>query len=159
MEPVSHPFSPKLEAEVLPSTEKIITAVNALIGGKAPVQRRARLEHPAVKPGEGKVHPTPVVALDVSLETVPPAPPNQEVLAGEAIIMPHGDLTVSEAKVVNWLKNVGDIVAAGEGIVEVETDKAVLQIDAPNAGRLAQVLAPVGNVVKMGETLGILVSP
>jgi 2-oxoisovalerate dehydrogenase E1 component len=153
LEPVSHPFSPKLETAVLPSAGKIIAAAKVLMGGKASVQRRLRMDRPKA---EGSIGSNDSILLDASVETVPSAPANDEILAGEPITMPHGDLTVSEAKVVKWLKNVGDPVAAGEGVVEVETDKAVMQIDAPQAGRLAQVLAPIGRMVKMGETLGIL---
>jgi 2-oxoglutarate dehydrogenase E2 component (dihydrolipoamide succinyltransferase) len=68
--------------------------------------------------------------------------------------MPHGDLTVTEATVVKWLKNVGDALKAEEPVVEVETDKAVTTIEAPCAGKLAEILAPAGAVVKMGEQLG-----
>lgn len=157
LEPVSHPFSPKLETAVLPSVEKIIAYAKALVSGKALVQRRPRRDFPTAEISSPSSTEKPLpAATDASVETVPPAPANDEILAGEPIIMPHGDLTVSEAKVVRWLKNVGDIIAAGEGVVEVETDKAVLQIDAPQAGRLTQVLAPVDRIVKMGETLGIL---
>jgi 2-oxoisovalerate dehydrogenase E1 component len=153
MEPVSHPFSPLLEAQVLPGVPQIVTAARSVLDGRAPAQRRARTGRtnsavlsPEAPPSETKA----------STETVPPAPANEEILAGEAITMPHGDLTVSEAKVVRWLKNAGDAVQQGDGVVEVETDKAVLQIDAPRAGILAQIVAPEGRVIKMGETLGIL---
>ena len=50
------------------------------------------------------------------------------------ITMPFGDLTVSEGKVVGWLKAVGDAVAAGELVAEIETDKAVVEIEAPGRG-------------------------
>lgn len=154
LEPVSHPFSPKLEAEVLPGTSQIIAAAKALMLGRVSVQRRAVLN------GTSEVHipepEAPPAETGASVETVPPAPMNDEILAGEPITMPHGDLTVSEAKVVRWMKNVGDTVLEGEGVVEVETDKAVLQIDAPRAGTLVQIVAPLDRMVKMGETLGIL---
>ena len=77
-------------------------------------------------------------------------------MPGEPITMPHGDLTVSEAKVIQWLKNQGDAVAKGEGIVVVETDKAAMEIESPKDGKLVQILTPVGRVVKMGETLGVV---
>ena len=52
--------------------------------------------------------------------------------------MPFGDLTVSEGTVVKWLKAVGDAVKEGELIAEIETDKAVVEIEAPVSGTLAR---------------------
>ena len=73
--------------------------------------------------------------------------------------MPFGDLTISEGKVVRWAKAVGDAVKAGELVAEVETDKAVVEIEAPVAGILGQIVAPEGTVVKMGGQLGIVRQP
>lgn len=77
-------------------------------------------------------------------------------MAGEPITMPHGDLTVSEGIVVTWRNEVGDEVVAGEVIAEIETDKALVEIEAPKSGKLVQILVPVGQVAKMGGTLGIV---
>ena len=68
--------------------------------------------------------------------------------------MPFGDLTVSEGKIVRWLKAVGDAVKAGELIAEIETDKAVVEIEAPVSGALAAIDEPVGAVVQMGGRIG-----
>ena len=70
--------------------------------------------------------------------------------------MPFGDLTVSEGKVVRWAKAPGDAVRAGELVAEVETDKAVVEIEAPVAGFLAAIEAPLGAVVKMGGRIGVV---
>ena len=58
--------------------------------------------------------------------------------------MPFGDLTVSEGRVIAWLKAVGDAGAAGELVAEIETDKAVVEIEAPEAGTLAAIDAGGG---------------
>lgn len=88
----------------------------------------------------------------------PAAPPPAPVVPGkgEPILMPHGDLTVTEATVVRWLKQAGAAVKAGEAVVEVETDKAVTEIESPAAGVLGQILAQPNATVKMGETLGFI---
>jgi pyruvate/2-oxoglutarate dehydrogenase complex dihydrolipoamide acyltransferase (E2) component len=70
--------------------------------------------------------------------------------------MPHGDLTVTEATVVKWYKKVGDPVAKGETVVDVETDKAVTYIESPIDGVLVQILEPEGKVVKMGQQLAVI---
>ena len=49
--------------------------------------------------------------------------------------MPFGDLTVSEGKLVRWLKQTGDAVAAQEVVAEIETDKAVVEIEVAGLGR------------------------
>jgi 2-oxoisovalerate dehydrogenase E1 component len=152
LEPVSHPFSPKLEAEILPTVEKITAAAQELVAGRISVSRRpqsTRVAAPVAEMETASVAATPAAA-------VPEAPANTEILAGELITMPHGDLTVSEAKVLAWLKQVGDPVRKGEAIAEVETDKAVMEIEAPRDGKLVQILAPVGEVVKMGGNLGVV---
>jgi 2-oxoglutarate dehydrogenase E2 component (dihydrolipoamide succinyltransferase) len=68
--------------------------------------------------------------------------------------MPNLDLTVTEATVVRWLKRVGDSVALNEEVVEVETDKAVLRVESPAAGSLAEILVPERGIVRLGEALG-----
>lgn len=70
--------------------------------------------------------------------------------------MPHGDLTVTEARVIAWHKKIGDAVRAGEAVVEVETDKATFPIESPANGRLAAILAPEGAVVTHGQELAII---
>ncbi|CAN5775413.1 alpha-ketoacid dehydrogenase subunit alpha/beta [soil metagenome] len=150
VEPVAHPFSPSLEADVWPSVEKIVQSVKVLLAGDAaPIRRpQSKVEAATAQLERTKVEEEPPPAI-----TPAEAPAMTE---GEPIQMPHGDLTVSEAKVVRWLYAEGDAVAAGAGVVEVETDKAVLEIESPKAGILSQILRPEGDVVKMGEVLGVI---
>jgi 2-oxoglutarate dehydrogenase E2 component (dihydrolipoamide succinyltransferase) len=57
--------------------------------------------------------------------------------------------SVSEATVATWFKKVGDMVAADEMLCELETDKVTVEVPAPAAGRLAEIVA------KEGETVGV----
>ena len=68
--------------------------------------------------------------------------------------MPFGDLTVSEGTIVGWLKAEGDAVKAGEIVAEIETDKAVVEIEAPVDGILGPIEQPKGAVVPMGGRIG-----
>ena len=70
--------------------------------------------------------------------------------------MPFGDLTVSEGRLVRWYRSAGDRVAAGEHVADIETDKAVVEIESPRAGILAHILAKEGTVVPMGASIGIV---
>lgn len=60
------------------------------------------------------------------------------------------------ATVQRWLKREGDVVAAGEAIVEVEADKANFEIESPVAGRLASIYAVDGDEVKTGGVLALI---
>ena len=77
-------------------------------------------------------------------------------LPGEPVLMPFGDLTVSEGRLVRWLKAPGDTVKLGDVVVEIETDKAVVEVEAPCAGTLVQHLEHGGSLVKMGQQIGVI---
>lgn len=57
---------------------------------------------------------------------------------------------------MRWLVETGEAVKSGQAVVEVETDKALTEIESPADGILAQIVAPVGADVNLGEPLGIL---
>ncbi len=60
------------------------------------------------------------------------------------ILMPALSPTMTEGKLARWLKNVGDDVRAGEVIAEIETDKATMEVEAVDEGKLAQILVDEG---------------
>jgi pyruvate dehydrogenase E2 component (dihydrolipoamide acetyltransferase) len=65
--------------------------------------------------------------------------------------IPKVGLVMEAVRVVRWLKKVGDTVAAGEPLLEVETEKAVVEIEAAASGRLAQILVPVDGQAAVGD--------
>ncbi len=60
---------------------------------------------------------------------------------------------MQEAEVVQWLVKPGDTVKLDQAMVKVETDKAVVEIPAPVAGRISEIRVPDGQVAKVGEVL------
>jgi 2-oxoglutarate dehydrogenase E2 component (dihydrolipoamide succinyltransferase) len=64
--------------------------------------------------------------------------------------------SVTEATVAKWFRNVGDAVSADEPLVELETDKVTVEVNAPSAGMLAEIVAPAGTTVAVGALLGSL---
>ncbi len=60
------------------------------------------------------------------------------------ILMPALSPTMTEGKLAKWLKAEGDQVAAGDVVAEIETDKATMEIEAVDEGRLARILVPEG---------------
>jgi pyruvate dehydrogenase E2 component (dihydrolipoamide acetyltransferase) len=65
--------------------------------------------------------------------------------------IPKVGLVMEEVKVTRWLKNVGDPVVAGEPLLEVETEKSVVEIEAAATGRLAQILVEVDSQAAVGD--------
>ena len=70
------------------------------------------------------------------------------------IVVPTLGESVSEATVAKWLKKVGDTVAVDEPLVELETDKVTLEVNATSAGTLSEIVADTGATVKVGAVLG-----
>jgi 2-oxoglutarate dehydrogenase E2 component (dihydrolipoamide succinyltransferase) len=62
--------------------------------------------------------------------------------------------SVTEATVARWLKKPGEAVAMDDPLVELETDKVTLEVNAPAAGVLSEILAPEGANVAVGAVLG-----
>src|SRR5210317_902502 len=64
--------------------------------------------------------------------------------------------SVSDATLVAWHKNVGEGVSRDENLVDLETDKVVLEVPAPVAGVIAKILVEDGATVVAGDVLAIL---
>src|SRR5208282_3155775 len=60
------------------------------------------------------------------------------------ILMPALSPTMTEGKLARWVKQVGEEIRAGDVIAEIETDKATMEVEAVDEGRLAQILIPEG---------------
>ena len=69
------------------------------------------------------------------------------------IYMPLMGLTMSEGTVVRWLKATGDPVKKGEPVLEIETDKATMELEAPSNGFLGKILVANGTLVAVGTVL------
>src|ERR1700693_1579258 len=74
-----------------------------------------------------------------------------------AIEMPKLSDTMTEGTLVRWLKKVGDNIAVGDVLAEVETDKATLEMEAFDEGVLTEIYVQDGNKVEVGQKLAILV--
>ncbi|KAK4476090.1 hypothetical protein MN116_001313 [Schistosoma mekongi] len=74
--------------------------------------------------------------------------------------MPSLSPTMSEGTIVNWLKNEGEDVTAGDVLCEVQTDKAVISFESDEDGVLAKILAPAGSSsIKVGGLVAVLATP
>src|SRR5580765_3352901 len=84
------------------------------------------------------------------------SPRDREALMPTNIIMPALEMAQETGKVVRWLKRPGDTVRKGEPIVEIETDKVTVEIEAPASGVLRDVTANEGDVVPVGHTIALI---
>jgi pyruvate dehydrogenase E2 component (dihydrolipoamide acetyltransferase) len=76
-----------------------------------------------------------------------------------SVVMPALEMAQETGKLVSWKKKEGDPVAKGEMLLEVETDKAVVEIEAAGDGVLSGVTAKEGDVVPVGQTIAWLLKP
>ncbi len=72
------------------------------------------------------------------------------------ITVPFLDANIVDVTVVKWRKAIGDAVAAGEVAVEISTDKAAFEIEAPASGTLLAVFAPEKSIVPIKFVLGLI---
>jgi 2-oxoisovalerate dehydrogenase E1 component len=152
---LTHPFAPALERAMLVDASRIAVAIRQVIEGNAPVPDHWRnAGSPAARLMRPQPRVTEAVRPTAHSPTTHPNPPLP--VDGEPITMPFGDLTVSEGKIVRWAKPEGARFRQGELIAEIETDKAVVEIEAPCAGVLAVIEQPAGAVVRMGERIGVM---
>jgi len=75
------------------------------------------------------------------------------------VLMPKGSDTMTEGKVLKWLKKEGDQVSTGETVVEIETDKVDMEVEAMGSGVLRKILVQAGKVVPVGELLSVIAKP
>ncbi|MDA1246397.1 MAG: dihydrolipoamide acetyltransferase family protein [Cyanobacteria bacterium] len=78
-------------------------------------------------------------------------------MATHEIFMPALSSTMTEGKIVEWLKQPGEKVERGESVLVVESDKADMDVESFNEGYLAAVLMPTGGTAPVGETIGLIV--
>jgi pyruvate dehydrogenase E2 component (dihydrolipoamide acetyltransferase) len=76
-----------------------------------------------------------------------------------SVVMPALEMAQETGKLLAWRKKEGEAVTKGEPLLEIETDKAVVEIEAPSDGILAGITSHEGAVVPVGETIAWIVAP
>jgi pyruvate dehydrogenase E2 component (dihydrolipoamide acetyltransferase) len=75
------------------------------------------------------------------------------------VLMPKGSDTMTEGKVLKWLKQEGEEVATGDTLLEIETDKVDMEVEAMGNGVLRKILVDAGKIVPVGEVLAVIAKP
>jgi len=73
-----------------------------------------------------------------------------------AVVVPKWGLEMTEGTVSSWLKQPGDMVARGEPLIEIESEKIVNSLDAPAEGMLRRILLDAGNIAAVGSLIGVI---
>ena len=76
-----------------------------------------------------------------------------------SVVMPALEMAQETGKLVRWLKQEGEAVTKGDMLLEIETDKAVVEIEAQSDGVLTGITARVDDVIPVGQTIAWLVGP
>src|ERR1700685_2589638 len=73
------------------------------------------------------------------------------------ILMPALSRTMTEGNLAKWLKKEGDMIKAGQVIAEIETDKATMEVEAVDEGKLLKILVPAGaQGIKVNAPIAVL---
>ena len=75
------------------------------------------------------------------------------------VIMPALGVAQQTGTLLKWLKAEGQSISKGEPLMEIETDKATVEIEAPASGILSQVIARVGDEVPVGQRIALILEP
>src|ERR1700686_346763 len=76
-----------------------------------------------------------------------------------SVVMPAHEMAQETGKLLAWRKQEGDRVTKGEPLLEIETDKAVVEVEAPADGVLTGITGVVGADIPVGETIAWIVAP
>ena len=134
---------------MLVSPERIAARAKEVIAGRATAPWRWRGRTDGV---QAPVSEAAAPSKAAAAPTVAPV----EKLDGEPIFMPFGDLTIDSGKLVSWTVADGAAVKRGATVAEIETDKAVVEIEAPVDGVVKQMVTAPGTMVKMGGVIGVV---
>ncbi len=75
------------------------------------------------------------------------------------VVMPKMGDTMEEGKVITWRKHEGDVVAKGDALAEIETEKVNIEAEAFAAGTLRKIIAPEGATVPVGQPIALIGEP
>ena len=93
------------------------------------------------------------------MERAPLSPNKGKSKVAKDVIMPALGMAQETGTLIQWLKSAGDSVTKGEPLMEIETDKATVEIEAPASGILSNVTAQAGDVIPVGQRIALILAP
>ncbi|MFW0792827.1 2-oxoglutarate dehydrogenase, E2 component, dihydrolipoamide succinyltransferase [Gordonia sp. CPCC 205515] len=172
-EPLLEVSTDKVDTEIPAPTSGVLTKIIAAeddvveVGGELALigeeGEAADSSDDEDEPAEAEAEAEEEPAEEPSTDTEEPAKkPSAESTSGGSsaegtdVVMPELGESVTEGTVTNWLKQVGDEVAADEPLLEVSTDKVDTEIPSPAAGTLLEIVAQEDDVVEVGGKLAVI---
>ncbi len=137
---------------------KIVAPEGSTIPVKQPIAYLGEGEMPegttasAAETGQSAPAPGPVP----SAAAEPAGTEGASVEGVSPILMPQAGNTMEEGTILSWKVSEGDRIEAGQIICEIETDKATMEFEAPEGGRLAKVVAPEGSTIPVKQPIALL---
>jgi pyruvate dehydrogenase E2 component (dihydrolipoamide acetyltransferase) len=105
--------------------------------------------------GNGNAAPS-TSAPAASSQPTPPEGGTPNLAGVTPILMPQAGNTMEEGTIVKWRVKVGDRVTVGQILCDLETDKATIEMESTDAGRIARIVAPEGAVVPVKQPIALL---
>lgn len=137
----------KATMEVEAQVDGFLTDITASAGDDVPVgQAVARISQTKESTNKSAHQPEPEM----------PAATGDDLPEGKSIIMPALGMTQDTGLIVAWRKSPGDPVSAGDILLEVETDKSVMEVEAGHDGFVAAILAQAQEAVPVGNVIAII---
>src|SRR5512139_262847 len=127
-------------------------------GCRRPTRRRSRSR----RSWPTTISPTPAGSRTRSarrFRTSDSQGPEDQAAMPTTIIVPQLGESVVEGTIGKWLKKIGEPIAKDEPVVEIITDKINIELPAPVAGSLGQILLAEGTVAQVGQELGVIRAP
>ncbi|OQY03824.1 MAG: hypothetical protein B6I25_07660 [Planctomycetales bacterium 4572_13] len=139
----------EVEADVAGRIAKIVHNEGDIVEVKFPValladndaDAEAYLASAGIAAPEAKDTPSPAAAVQ----------PTVVVADGDVtpVLMPQAGQSMEEGTILGWKVKVGDMIAVGDVIMEIETDKATMEVEAVDAGRIAKIVSNEGDIVEV----------
>jgi len=144
-----------MEVEAL--ADGFLAAVNAQAGDHVPVGQVVAVIAETADAAENAVPASPSPAPQPNEESAPQEPSRLDALPrGEEIIMPALGMAQDTGLIVAWRKKPGDPVSASDILLEVETDKSVMEVEAGHDGFVAAILADAQQAVPVGSVIAVI---
>ena len=141
----------KATMEVEAQADGFLTDVTARAGDDVPVGKPVARISESADSAEA-----PAAAPEAAPEPQLQAAPGSQLPEGKSIIMPALGMAQDTGLIVAWRKSPGDQVKAGDVLLEVETDKSVMEVEAGHDGFVAAILAQAQEAVPVGSVIAVI---
>jgi len=147
----------KAVVEVEAGHDGILRKIIIPVGQMVPIRTRVGLIGDANEPVPADAG-SPVPAVHMAPAAAPAAVEPVVMTGGSLtdVLMPQAGQSMEEGTIVRWLKNEGDKVQAKDILLEVETDKAVVEVEAGHEGTLRKIIIPAGTTVPIRTRIALI---